>query len=61
MPQMTADEYYRSLLDRAHTASLATSRADGRPHVAPVWFDLDGDTLIFTTEDRSVPDCQKSP
>ncbi|MGH9080904.1 MAG: pyridoxamine 5'-phosphate oxidase family protein, partial [Acidimicrobiales bacterium] len=24
-----------------HTAKLATTRADGRPHVAPVWFVLD--------------------
>jgi PPOX class probable F420-dependent enzyme len=25
----------------AHTGKLATVRADGRPHVAPVWFALD--------------------
>jgi hypothetical protein len=31
------------------TASVATVRADGRPHVAPVWFALDGDTLVFQT------------
>ena len=28
----------------ARTASLATVRADGRPHVAPVWFALDRST-----------------
>jgi hypothetical protein len=28
----------------ARTASLATVRADGRPHVAPVWFALDMST-----------------
>jgi PPOX class probable F420-dependent enzyme len=28
----------------AHTAKLATVRADGRPHVAPVWFALDQST-----------------
>jgi PPOX class probable F420-dependent enzyme len=45
-----ADEEYRSfLLDRSRTAVLATVRADGRPHAAPVWFDLDGDTIHFTT------------
>ena len=33
----------------ARTATLATVRADGRPHAAPVWFDLDGDTFVFTT------------
>ncbi|MGH9080463.1 MAG: PPOX class F420-dependent oxidoreductase [Acidimicrobiales bacterium] len=27
--------------DANHTAKLATTRADGRPHVAPVWFVLD--------------------
>ena len=38
------------LLSRpAHTAKVATVRADGRPHVAPVWFDLDGDDVMFTT------------
>jgi PPOX class probable F420-dependent enzyme len=30
---------------------LATTRADGRPHIAPVWFDLDDDdgTVVLTT------------
>jgi PPOX class probable F420-dependent enzyme len=32
-----------------HTGKLATVRADGSPHVAPVWFVLDGDDLVFTT------------
>ncbi len=27
--------------DAIHTAKLATTHADGRPHVAPVWFVLD--------------------
>jgi PPOX class probable F420-dependent enzyme len=27
------------------TGKVATVRADGRPHVAPVWFILDGDDL----------------
>jgi PPOX class probable F420-dependent enzyme len=31
------------------TGKLATVRADGRPHVTPVWFLLDGDDLIFNT------------
>jgi PPOX class probable F420-dependent enzyme len=51
---MTPDEYRSFLLDRVHTAKLATVRADGRPHVAPIWFDLDGDTFIFTTWHKSV-------
>ena len=28
---------------------LSTTRADGRPHVAPVWYDLDDRTIVFTT------------
>jgi PPOX class probable F420-dependent enzyme len=31
------------------TGKLATTRADGRPHVAPVWFVLDGEDLVFMT------------
>lgn len=31
-------------------AMLATTRADGRPHVAPIWFDVDDDgSIVFTT------------
>jgi PPOX class probable F420-dependent enzyme len=37
------------LQERPRTGKLATVRADGRPHVAPVWFALAGDTIIFTT------------
>jgi PPOX class probable F420-dependent enzyme len=29
-----------------HTAKLATIRADGRPHVAPVWFVLDRSSTV---------------
>ncbi len=28
-----------------HTGKLATTRPDGSPHVAPVWFALDGETM----------------
>ena len=51
---ITPDEV-RSLLgsDPPHTGKLATVRADGRPHVAPVWFLLepDGSVLITISED----------
>jgi predicted pyridoxine 5'-phosphate oxidase superfamily flavin-nucleotide-binding protein len=46
---MTEEEYRSFLLDRSRTAVLATVRADGRPHVAPIWFDMVGDVLVFTT------------
>jgi len=29
----------------ARTGKLAVTRLDGRPHVAPVWVDLDGDQI----------------
>jgi hypothetical protein len=42
---MTAEEEYRIFrLEGARTASLATVRANWRPHVVPIWFDLDGGT-----------------
>ncbi len=42
------------LLEQVRTGKLATVRKDGRPHVVPVWFDLDGDVLVFTTWETSV-------
>ena len=51
---MTEEEYRSFLLQRSRTAILATVRADGRPHVAPIWFDLDGDTLVFMTGENTV-------
>ena len=49
MRQLSQTEARAFLLERPRTAKLATVRADGRPHIAPIWFDLDGDTLVFTT------------
>jgi PPOX class probable F420-dependent enzyme len=49
MRDMTEAEWRAFLLEGTRTAKLATVRADGRAHVAPVWFDLDGDALVFTT------------
>jgi len=46
---MTRPEIRTFLTTGTRTAKVATVRADGRPHVAPVWFILDGDDLIFTT------------
>ena len=37
------------LAQPARTAKLAIVRADGAPHVAPVWVDLDGDDVMFMT------------
>ena len=51
---MTEEEYREFMLDQPRTAVLGTVRADGRPHVAPIWFDLDGDKLVFTTGEGTV-------
>ena len=51
---MEHDEWRAFLLASPRTAKVATVRADGRPHVAPVWFDLDRDDLIFTTWSTTV-------
>ena len=54
MAKMSRDECLRFLAEGAHTGKLATVRADGRPHVVPVWFDLDGEVIIFTTGEDTV-------
>ena len=46
---MSAERRRAFLGEGTRTAKLATVMADGRPHVTPVWFVLDGDDLICTT------------
>lgn len=47
--QMTEDEWRGFVTAGTRTGKLSTVRADGRPHVAPVWFVLDGDDIVFNT------------
>jgi PPOX class probable F420-dependent enzyme len=49
MPRMTETEWRKFLAAGTRTGKLATTRLDGRPHVVPIWFVLDGDDLVFTT------------
>jgi PPOX class probable F420-dependent enzyme len=51
MRVMTEEEWKAFLTaEPPHTGKLATVRKDGRPHVAPIWFDLDDDgSIVFTT------------
>ncbi len=51
---MTREEWRAFLQHGTRTAKLATVRRDGRPHVVPVWFVLNGDDVIFTTGAGSV-------
>ena len=49
------DQQWRSFLSYGtRTGKLSTVRADGSPHIAPIWFLLDGDDLLFTTGSTSV-------
>lgn len=54
MRTMTEAEYKAFLLTGTRTAKVATVRANGLPHVKPVWFTLDGDDLLFTTHESYV-------
>jgi PPOX class probable F420-dependent enzyme len=38
----------------AHTGKLATTRKDGRPHVAPIWYAVDDRSVVFTTHGESL-------
>jgi PPOX class probable F420-dependent enzyme len=49
MQSMTESETRAFLQEGTRTAALATTRGDGRPHVAPIWFVLDGNDIVFTT------------
>lgn len=51
---MTKDQWHAFVSDGTRTAKLATVRADGRPHIAPIWFLLDGDDLVFNTGEDTV-------
>ncbi|GLV77307.1 MULTISPECIES: PPOX class F420-dependent oxidoreductase [Streptomyces] len=51
---MTKDQWQKFLLEGTRTAKLSTVRADGSPHLAPVWFLLDGDDLVFNTGQDTV-------
>lgn len=51
---MTESEWRRFLTTPVRPGMLGTVREDGRPHVAPVWYDLDDDgSLVFTTGART--------
>ncbi len=50
---MTDDEAFAFLLEGTRTGKLGWVGADGRPHVAPVWFTLEGEPgnfeVVFNT------------
>jgi PPOX class probable F420-dependent enzyme len=42
-------EWRAFVSEGTRTGKLATVRKDGRPHVAPIWFVLDGEDVVFMT------------
>ena len=54
MAKMPEGAWRDFLISKPRTGKLATTRKDGAPHVAPIWFDLDGDEIVFTTAETSV-------
>jgi PPOX class probable F420-dependent enzyme len=47
---MSRDEWADFLRHPVRAATLATTRKDGRPHISPVWYDIDDDgTILFNT------------
>ena len=51
---MTETQWKAFVEAGTRTGKVATVREDGRPHVVPIWFVLDGDDLVFMTGADSV-------
>ncbi|SDJ41600.1 PPOX class F420-dependent oxidoreductase [Streptomyces indicus] len=55
MAQKMTEEQWRAFVSEGtRTGKLSTVRADGSPHIAPIWFVLDGDDLVFNTGKETV-------
>ena len=51
---MTEDEWWAFLVAEPRPAILSTIRADGRPHAAPIWIDVDDGAVVFNTGEDTV-------
>jgi PPOX class probable F420-dependent enzyme len=49
---MTEEEVMRSRVDRARVGRLATVDPDGRPHLVPICFALDGEVLYSAVDQK---------
>ncbi|MFF0156855.1 PPOX class F420-dependent oxidoreductase [Streptomyces sp. NPDC005263] len=55
MAQNMTDTEWRAFVSHGtRTAKLSTVRADGSPHIAPIWFLLDGNEVVFNTGKTTV-------
>jgi PPOX class probable F420-dependent enzyme len=51
---MTEVQWREFVMAGTRTGKLAVTRADGQPHVTPVWFVLDGGDVVLTTHESGV-------
>ena len=51
---MTDDAQVERFLREPHLADLVTLMPDGSPHVAPVWYDFDGESYTVLAEPTTV-------
>jgi PPOX class probable F420-dependent enzyme len=58
-----SDAEIAAFLDAAHTLHVASINSDGTPHLVPMWFLRDGDTVQFWTYAKSqkVVNLQRDP
>ncbi|MCY0926367.1 PPOX class F420-dependent oxidoreductase [Streptomyces sp. H27-H1] len=52
--KMTQEEWREFVSRSTRTGKLSTVREDGSPHIAPIWFVLDGDSFVFNTGKNTV-------
>jgi len=52
--EVTLDHRARGLLEQPVVAHLATLNKSGSPRVEPVWFVLEGDRVVITTDYKTV-------
>lgn len=51
---MSKQQVYEFIEETVLTAHLATVRANGKPHVAPVWIATDGEDIVWNSGDDTV-------
>ena len=56
-------DFVNTFLAEPRIARMATANKDGQPHVVPVWYAWDGNTLWISayTDTRKVKDLQENP
>ena len=54
MSQASITPEIEKLFNGKNLVSLATLMEDGSPHVAPVWVDIEGDTILINTAEGRV-------